>query len=374
MRLAVMNVPHEFSHNANLPVTIASNGRIVNGPSSIPEETYEDTIINNAYENVNYSSEDAYSPVEQSASVLFVKVANNIYQHNLKPKVIDLYIVLAFIIKEKPKFRFSYRAIVQEYKRITGDNINVDSVNKYIVELENKGLLKKGKNKNCHLGIAIDIQDDETNFYDDPKKNYTPFYHGEYKSDLTKTERILEQYIATLPYKRLRRKLVTKEVNISLSTYNILLRSLRIKNFLYRNVIINRNIKYHKMFFYYPVRRREYIREYENWKIINFVDRREAIYNSRINHKPAHNSRHWFVGAMGDMMRKYKIRYIKAFDNYNIQDAYDIIRELENQNVRNNKYKLTAPIVVKAILEAWNWDKIMGDRHMKFKRLEGSPF
>jgi hypothetical protein len=369
MRLAVMNVPHESSHNANLPVTIAANGRIVNGLGCMPEETYEDMIISQAEESQVDSYSEACSPVEQSASVLFVKVANNIYQYNLKPKVIDLYIVLAFIIKEKPKFRFSYRAIVIEYKRITGGIINVDSVNKYILELELKGHLVKGKNKNYHLGLTIDIQDDETNYYQDPKSCYTPFYRKVYSSNLTKTERVLEQYIATLPYKRLRRTKVTKDVNICLSTYNILLKSLRAKNFVYRNVIINNNIKYRKMFFYYLTKRREYAQDYEFWKIINFVNKREELYYVNLDRKPAHHSRHWFVGPMGEYMRKYKIRYIKAFDNYNIQDAYDIIKELENQNRKNNKYRLSAPLIVKAILEAWNWDKIVGDRHMRFKKM-----
>jgi hypothetical protein len=53
MRLAIMNVPYESSHNANLPVTIAKNGRIVNPITcSVVEADYDDCTIENASEAV----------------------------------------------------------------------------------------------------------------------------------------------------------------------------------------------------------------------------------------------------------------------------------------------------------------------------------
>jgi hypothetical protein len=368
MRLAVMNVPRESSHNANLPVTIAQNGRIVNGFGYITDEpvSYDQEIIDNVNDNIDHQFE--IETAEQSASVLFVKVSNNIFEYDLPPNIIEFYMVLGLVIKMKPNFRFSYRKIVTAYKAITHNNIDKKSVNKYVKILESKGLLSIGTNKNYHLGIGINIQNSEYNHYQEPVGCYTPFYRKIYQENLTKTEVVLDHYIATTPYKRLRRTKVTKDVNISLSTYNIVLRSLRVKNIIYRNVIINKNIRFKKMFFYYSPMRNRLLRDYEDNKIIRFVDKREELYNKNLNKKTVHKSKHWYVGLMGEYMKRYKIKYIRAFDNYNVQDAYDIIKELENQNRKNNKYILTAPIVVKAILEAWNWDSIVSRRHEKFKQ------
>jgi hypothetical protein len=365
MRLAVMNVPEKTSHNANLPVTIAKNGRIVNGFGYVTDEpvSYDQEIIDNVNDNIDHQFEVLTE--EKQACVLFAKISNKIFTYSLKPKVIELYMVIALIIKTYPNIRFNYRDICVEYKKITRNNITKNTVTKYINILLGKGLLQKGKNKNYHLGVSIDIQDSEYNYYHEPKGFYTPFYSKIYENNLTKNEVILDHYIATLPYKRLRRTKVIKDVNISLSTYNNLLRSLRAKNIIYRNVLINKNIRFKKMFFYYSPMRDRLLRDYQDDKIIRFVDKRELIYESRVSKPIVHKSRYWFVGDMGDYMRKYKIKYIKAFDNYEIQDALDIIKELEKQN----KIRMSAPLIVKAILEAWNWDRIVSRRHSQFKKI-----
>jgi hypothetical protein len=186
---------------------------------------------------------------------------------------------------------------------------------------------------------------------------------------LTKNEVVLEHYIASLPYRRLRRTKVTRELNISLSSYNLLLKSLRAKNIIYRNVLINRNIRFKKMFYYYPVLRNQLKRDYEDDKVIRFVIKREAIYEAKQNQltKRLHPSKYWYSGKMGEYMSKYKINYIKQFNNYNIQDALDIILELES---KNRNCRLTAPLIVKAILEGYNWDKIIAKRHNEFKKLD----
>jgi predicted transcriptional regulator len=233
MRLAIMNLPCESSHNANLPVTIAKNGRIVNPIThGVIEADYDDTIIENAIEVVFESWEVLTR--ENQASVLFVKIDNSIFNFNLKPKVIELYILLAYIIMETPKFRFSYRAIVLKYQWLTGRSIDKDTVALYVNKLVNKGLLKKGKNKNYILGtnlLTSNISNEyESNYYQVPINRYTPFYIKIYLDKLTKNEVILDHYIATLNYKNLRPKKVAKEVNISYSTYFRLLRSLRHKS------------------------------------------------------------------------------------------------------------------------------------------------
>jgi predicted transcriptional regulator len=372
MRLAVMNVPEKSPHNANLPVTIAPNGRIVNAITNpVIEEGYDLDIIDSATEAV-LDNWDKLTR-EHQASVLFVKIDNSIFNFNLKPKVIELYILLAYIIMAKPKFRFSYRAIAKEYKSITKRSIDKDTVNLYVSILVSKNLLKKGKNKNYILGtslVLMEVSDDyESNYYQVPKNKYTPFYIKIYLDNLTKNEVILDHYIATLNYKNLRPSKVTKEVNISMSTYFRLLRSLRAKNIIYRSYILNNNIRYKRMYFYYSIKRDHLMKDYENDKISRWFDKRDEVLESL--HRPKkHKSKYWFVGEMGERMKKYGIKYIPMFNNYELQDALDIIKELERQSQKSTKYmKLNAAIVVKAIKEAWNWDRIVARRHDEVKRL-----
>jgi predicted transcriptional regulator len=373
MRLAIMNLPRQSSHNANLPVTIAKNGRIVNPiTQGVIEADYDDYIIENATEAV-FDNWDMLTR-EKKASVLFVKISNSIFQFQLKPKVIELYILLAYIIMAKPKFRFSYRAIVTEYKSITKRTINKDTVNENINILIDKGLLKKGKNKNYILGTSLEFrssvelrmttsdEDMDCNYYQVPKNKYTPFYIKIYLDKLTKNEVVLDHYIASLGYKNLRPTKVTKEVNISYSTYFRLLRTLRQKSILYRNYIFNKNLRYKKQYFYYSIKRNHLKKDYEEDKIDRWYMKRDEVLKSFNKPKP-HKTKYWFTGAMGEYMKKYGIKYIKSFDNYEVQDALDIIRELEQQK----STKLTAGLIVKAIQEGWNWDRIVARRHNKFK-------
>jgi predicted transcriptional regulator len=372
MRLAVMIVPSESSHNANLPVTIAPNGRIVNAITNpVIDQGYDMDIVEAATEAVFDNWEELTR--EHQASVLFVKISNDIFKFNLKPKVIELYILLTYIIMVTPNFRFSYRAIAMEYETITKRNINKDTVNLYISILESKKLLKKGKNKNFILGTSLDscsVSDDyDNNHYQVPNNRYTPFYIKIYLDNLTKNEVILDHYIATLNYKNLRPSKVTKEVNISLSTYFRLLRSLRAKSIIYRSYILNNNIRYKRMYFYYSIKREYLLKDYENDKISRWFNKRGEVLEAL--HRPKkHRNKYWFVGEMGEYMKKYGIKYVSLFDNYNLQDALDIIKELERQNQMSTKHtKLNAAIVVKAIKEAWNWDRIVARRHDEFKKV-----
>jgi predicted transcriptional regulator len=373
MRLAVMIVPSESSHNANLPVTIAPNGRIVNAITNpVIEEGYDLDIVEDAKESV-FDNWDKLTR-EHQASVLFVKISNDIFKFNLKPKVIELYILLAYIIMAKPKFRFSYRAICYEYELITKRRIDKDTVNLYVSILVSKNLLKKGKNKNYILGTSLsdsEVSDDfDNNHYQVPKNRYTPFYIKIYLDNLSKNEVVLDHYIASLAYKNLRPSKVTKEVNISLTTYFKLLRSLRTKNIIYRSYIFNKNIKYKKMYFYYSIKRDHLLKDYENDKIYRWIDKRDEVLEA-IHRPKKHKSKYWFVGEMGQYMKKYGIKYIPMFNNYDLQDALDIIIELERQNQKSSKYiKLNAAIVVKAIKEAWNWDRIVSRRHDAVKKIE----
>jgi predicted transcriptional regulator len=372
MRLAIMNVPSKSSHNANLPVTIAKNGRIVNPiTQGVIEADYDDCIIENATEAV-FDNWDKLTR-EKKASVLFVKISNSIFQFNLKPKVIELYILLAYIIMETPNFRFSYRSIVTKYYSLTGRTIDKDTVALYVNILVSKDLLKKGKNKNYILGTSLgnmEVSNDyESNYYQVPKNRYTPFYIKIYLDKLTKNEVVLDHYIASLGYKNLRPTKVTKEVNIGYSTYFRLLRSLRLKSILYRNYIFNKNLRYKKQYFYYSTKRNHLKKDYEDDKIDRWYMKRDEVLESFNKPKP-HKSKYWFTGRMGEYMKKYKIKYIKLFNNYELQDALDVIHELENQIGKSTiPYKMSAPLIVKALKEGWNWDKVVAKRHKDIKKI-----
>jgi predicted transcriptional regulator len=367
-----MNLPTKSSHNANLPVTIAKNGRIVNPiTQGVIEADYDDCVIEHATEAV-FDNWDSLTR-ENQASVLFVKISNSIFQFNLKPKVIELYILLAYIIKAEPKFRFSCRTIVSEYKSITKRTINKDTVNVYINILITKGLLKKGKNKNYFLGTSLDKaevdSDYESNYYQVPMCRYTPFYIKIYLDKLTKNEVILDHYIASLPYKTLRPTKVTREVNISHSTYFSLLRSLRSKSIIYRHYLFNKNLRYKKQYFYYSTKRNHLKKDYEDDKINRWYMKREEMLESFNKPKP-HKSKYWFTGRMGEYMKKYKIKYIKLFNSYELQDALDVILELEYQIGKSTiPYKMSAPLIVKALKEGWNWDRIVARRHAQLKKI-----
>jgi hypothetical protein len=204
MRLAVMNVRDKSTHNANLPVTIAPNGRIVNGfPNNLSDDqSYDEMIIEDAIDQLpELECGIILDTEEKQAEILFVKISNNIYNYNLKPKIIELYMVLALIIKQKPKFRFCYRAISKEYKTIAGRGIDKDTVNSYVLKLVELGLLQKGKNKNYHLGTNLELRsqlelgmtDSEYNYYQEPKSCYTPYYRKINQSKLSQNEIVLEQ-------------------------------------------------------------------------------------------------------------------------------------------------------------------------------------
>jgi hypothetical protein len=92
--------------------------------------------------------------------------------------------------------------------------------------------------------------------------------------------------------------------------------------------------------------------------------KRDEVLESLNKPKP-HKTKYWFTGPMGEYMNKYGIKYIKSFDSYDVQDALDIIRELERQKTT----KLTAGLIVKAIQEGWNWDRVIARRHNEFKLL-----
>jgi hypothetical protein len=68
-------------------------------------------------------------------------------------------------------------------------------------------------------------------------------------------------------------------------------------------------------------------------------------------------------------MEEYGINYIPAFDNYDPKDAFLIVQELKAQYVKYGG-NLNAAIVVRAVLDAYNWTKIVDRRHNKLKRDE----
>ncbi len=71
---------------------------------------------------------------------------------------------------------------------------------------------------------------------------------------------------------------------------------------------------------------------------------------------------------MVKVMKEYAINYIKAFDNYNPDDAYDIVLSIFKQHGR----LISAGLLVRAILDGYNWINIVDRRHEEFKKLSKS--
>jgi hypothetical protein len=62
-------------------------------------------------------------------------------------------------------------------------------------------------------------------------------------------------------------------------------------------------------------------------------------------------------------MKDYKINYIPAFNNYNPQDAYNIVTKTQSQYAQN----ISAPLTVRGVLDSYNWVKIFDKRQKVFK-------
>jgi hypothetical protein len=332
--------PFQNNHNANLHSILPDSSPIVN------------FVDREDGRGVTYH-------VKRAPNKLFVKITNTIFNHNLKPRLLEFYCLLSYFTYSFPNKKLPMETIKTLIYQYTLQQWSVNTVNKYINQLIELGLISR---YNQYYSIGYQLKNDEiltSNCYRIPKNKYSNFFITIYNKNTSKGSMGLEFYMSSKAYKNHRPKKVTQELSISTKTY-----------YKYLSDIVNKNIvkktKLNYNTFYYSNSYRKII-----WD--EYIEIKDARYyykghewSTKIKTKTAH-TRLWFASPMARVMKDYGINYIKAFDNYNPNDAYEIVQEIENQ-YRFNRVQLNAALIVKAIQDAYNWTKLQDRKHQKLKR------
>jgi predicted transcriptional regulator len=235
-----------------------------------------------------------------------------------------------------------------------------------VIETEGTSNLTNSRQaKACHPLSKRDHKNQ--NYYYNPKGNWTPFYITIYNTNTKKGSMAVEMYLASKPYNLHHPDKVCHDLNISRKTYYTYLKDLISKGIVRKHKLtykINHYTNDYRLVLwsdYESVMESRYESKNMNWK--------EMKEKRKQKQKPVAKTRIWYQSPMARIMKDYGINYIKAFDNYNPNDAYLIVQELEQQ-YRCSGGALNAAIIVRAILDAWNWTKIQDRIHAKRKRLE----
>ncbi len=376
---------YQPNHNANLLNTL---------PQMVPVVNY---VVRDCQEADRVEYKVDYAP-----SKLFVKIANSIFTLKLKPRILEFYFLMAYMTSAYPNAELSIIKLKLLILNKTRINYSKNTINKYINELIELKLIKRvGKyyhvygdsnngsnNGSNNSNIDQDLSnnyiikkkesniktEDKGNKYSAPKTEYKPFFVTIYNTDTKTCSMALELYLASKPYNFHRPALVCKELNISRSTYYKYL------NDLLKKGIIKKHKVNHKINHYTNDYRQVLWNDYINVQDLIYMDKKFSYQDKNRARRLRQEQqgyktpliRIWFASSMRRVMKEYKINYIKAFDNYNPEDAYLIVKELEQQYSKPqytmaNK-QLNAKIVVAAILNNFNWVKIVDRRHAKFKR------
>jgi hypothetical protein len=328
----------ENSHNANLLNTLPDSSPIVN------------YIVHVDGESVHYH-------IELAPKNLFVKITNAIFGYHLKPRLLEFYCLLSYLIYSYPDTKLSFEKIKELIYLYTHFSMSVNTINKYINILLKLKLIQIN-NRFYSIGYG-QVQDLNSNQIHQTKGNYTNFFITIYNQNSKKGAMALEFYMASKIYKNHRPKLVTSELSISTRTYYTYLQDL-----LQKRMVKRTKISY-KQFLYSNIYRVKLWDDYIQIKDGRYYYKKEE-WKAKIKVKSPH-SRLWFASPMARIMKEYKINYIQAFDNYEPEDAYAIVLELEQQ-YKFNRNQLEAPLIVKAIQNAYNWTKISDRKHQKSKR------
>jgi predicted transcriptional regulator len=411
------------SHNANLLNTLPHTSANVNSDNSINSE--------------------ARCEVDYAPSNLFVKVTNRIYDFKLKPRLLEFYCLMSYLCYSFPGTELPILTIREKIYFFTHININKNSINTYLNELIELGLIKRvgkfyhitdissgnsgdnviplakrvdaskadgswsnglyGRNSSdvtssldtsnsCNSrpfcppsyqeGLHVSACQDSKNVYTSPKKNFTPFYITIYNEETKFGSMAVEMYLASKVYNLHHPDKVCKDLNISRKTYYTYLNDLLSKLIIKKHKVsvrFNHYTNHYRIILwndYQTVMESRYDKKQLDWqeaKIKRLELRRGKIkvgeYLDDIKFTRAAKSRYWYKSPMARVMTEYGINYIPAFDNYDPNDAYLIVQELEVQYKRVGGV-LNAAMIVKGILNAYNWTKIVDRRHEKRKREE----
>jgi predicted transcriptional regulator len=195
-----------------------------------------------------------------------------------------------------------------------------------------------------------------------PKDNYTPFYITQYSKKPKSGSLALELYLASRPYTKHRPKKVCEDLNISRKTYYTYLQDIVSKKMVKRIKLSCNN--YHYTHDYRLVLWAESSDKMNSNYIKNGLEW-EAKRLKRLNSRSS-NCKRWYASPMLRVMKQYGINYIQALEGYSPDDAYAIVVELEKQYKTFHR-PLTAALIVKGILSAYNWTKIVDRRHEEVK-------
>jgi hypothetical protein len=339
----------KIPHNANLLINLPQNRPVVN------------------YVDRSHDSGSDYQ-VENAPSKLFVRVANSIFQFRLKPRLLEFYCLLSYLVFANPGIKLPILTIQELILSYTNIKLSKNTINNYINKLLELKLIS------CNKGIYS-----VTN--SNPKGNYTIFYITHYNMNAKFGSAGLEFYMASKIYSNHRPSKVCTELNISPKTYYKYLNDLLSKLYITKTVI-NYKLNYYKNS-YRKILWEDYIqikdtRFYEQQYIWSQKRQNKLLARKKVRELNgeivtpttflnAAKSRLWFASPMKRIMKEYKINYIRAFDNYDADDAYKIVTELVEQ-YRKSGQKLNAAIIVKGILNSFNWIKIQDREHLKLKR------
>jgi hypothetical protein len=348
----------KFTHNANLLSTLPQKQAVVN------------------YVDIACDGSRSYSVVN-APSKLFVQVPNSILQYRLEPRVLEFYCLLSFLMYSLPDTKLPIVTIMDRIKFYTSIIISKNTVNKYLNILIELGVISCVNSFYSNSSVCSGTN----NSYRVPKGNYTNFFITQYYHGAKLGAAGLEFYMASKIYSHHVPSLVCNELNICSKTYYSYLNNLLINGYLVK-IVINYRKNYYKAKHrivlwedYIFVKDCRFWNQKEKWtelrkaKLLARKEVRESkgeIVNDFTVLNCA-NSRLWFASPMKRIMKEYKIRYIHAFDNIDPDDAYIITQELIEQ-YRKSCLELNASIIVKGILNNYNWVKIQDREHQKRKR------
>jgi hypothetical protein len=355
-------------HNANLHQTLPEQAPIVNNSIS----SIDSSNPCSAY--VDVSLADTTTPVVKivtkkvlKTNKLFVKIDNLIFNYYLHPRLLEFYCLMCFFTFAYPNCELpilTIQSLILEHTRI---NWNKDTINKYINDLIELDLISRNNKYYTITNINNSEQSTKSNvksnIVNQPKSKYTIFHITIYNRITKAGSAGLEFYMASKINNKHRPTKVCKDLSICRKTYYTYL----------ADIVSTKVVKKTKLSYdsYH------YTHDYRLLLWSNCVDLMSNKYKSQgeIWKKSkaqkqlviSNNSRKWYGNDMAKVMKKYNINYIKAFDNYKPADAYDIVQELELQYSKWNK-PLNAKLVTRAILDNYNWIKIIDKRHAIIKQ------
>lgn len=212
MRLNIMPELKNL-HNANLHQTLPQSTSIVN--SNIADVVDVATLGVSLADTVK--NKVIPKPFDGK---LFVKISNLIYNYLLKPRLLEFYCLLSYLVYCYPTTELPILTIQSLALKHTGIKMSKNTINKYLNNLIELRLISR--NNKFYTIANLDNAEStlkKQNNITQPNKNYTPFFVTIYAKNIKSGSVGLELYLASKAYSKHRPSKVTKELGISRKTY-----------------------------------------------------------------------------------------------------------------------------------------------------------